>query len=195
MEGSIKNNYHFIFTNVMTYLPSRLLIILNSVIIIPLFTYFLDEKQMSIYLIALQVLNLMCTCSFDWITKAVLRFYEKYNIRNTLNLFFSSIFWLSVIVYIIIFISYFTFKDLILEKFAVDNTSFLYTILLVLPCGIRQFLYQILRARNEAKLYTLSILLYQLAFILLFFAITKIIPDAHGVLLAMIIAIVAMIYT
>lgn len=191
MEGSIKNNYHFIFTNVMTYLPSRLLIILNSVIIIPIFTYFLDEKQMSIYLIALQVLNLMCTCSFDWITKAVLRFYEKYNIRNTLNLFFSSIFWLSVIVYIIIFISYFTFKDLILEKFAVDNTSFLYTILLVLPCGIRQFLYQILRARNEAKLYTLSILLYQLAFILLFFAITKIIPDAHGVLLAMIIAIVA----
>ena len=152
MEGSIKKNYYLIFNNIMTYLPSRILIILNSVIIIPLFAYFLSEKQISIYLIALQALNLMCTCSFDWITKAVLRFYEKYNIKNSLNVFFSSIFWLSAVVYILIFISYFTFKDLILEKFAVDNISFLFTILLVLPCGIRQFLYQILRARNQAKL-------------------------------------------
>lgn len=191
MEGSIKKNYYLIFNNIITYLPSRLLIILNSVIITPLFAYFLSEKQISIYLIALQVLNLMCTCSFDWITKAVLRFYEKYNIKDSLSVFFSSIFWLSTVVYIIIFISYFTFKDLILEKFAVDNTSFLFTILLVLPCGIRQFLYQILRARNQAKLYTLSILLYQLGFIVLFFAITRIIPNAHAVLFAMLVSIVA----
>ncbi len=191
MEGSIKKNYYLIFNNIMTYLPSRILIILNSVIIIPLFAYFLSEKQISIYLIALQALNLMCTCSFDWITKAVLRFYEKYNIKNSLNVFFSSIFWLSAVVYILILISYFTFKDFILEKFAVDNISFLFTILLVLPCGIRQFLYQILRARNQAKLYTLSILLYQLGFIVLFFAITKIIPNAHAVLFAMMVSIVA----
>ncbi len=191
MEGSIRKNYYLIFNNILTYLPSRILIILNSVIIIPIFAYFLSEKQISIYLIALQILNLMCTCSFDWITKAVLRFYEKHNIKNSLNDFFSSIFWLSVVVYTIIFISYFTFKDFILEKFAVDNTSFLFTIILVLPCGIRQFLYQVLRARNQAKLYTLSILLYQLGFIVLFFAITRIIPNAHGVLFAMLVSIVA----
>ncbi len=190
MEGSIKKNYYLIFNNIMTYLPSRILIILNSVIIVPLFAYFLDEKQISIYLIALQILNLICTCSFDWITKAVLRFYEKYNIKQALSTFFSSIFWLSVIVYIFIIICYFAFKGLILERFAVDNMSFLFTTLLVIPCGIRQFLYQVLRVRNQAKLYTLSILLYQLSFIVLFFAITRIVPNAHAVLFAMLVAII-----
>ncbi len=189
MEGSIRRNYYLIFNNIMTYLPSRILIILNSVIIIPLYAYFLSEKQISIYLIALQIVNLICTCSFDWITKAVLRFYEKYNIKNALATFFSSIFWLSVIVYTIIIICYFSFKDIILEKFAVDNTAFLLSILIVIPCGIRQFLYQILRVRNKAKLYTFSILMYQLSFIVLFFAITRIIPNAHAVLFAMLVAI------
>ncbi len=189
MENSIQRNYALIFKNVLTYLPSRFLIMLNSVIIIPLFTYLLNEKDMSIYLIALQILNLICTCSFDWITKAVLRFYEKYNINKSLDTFFSSILWISIIVYAVIFSGYFIFKDLLLTKFAIDNTIFLLTLFLVVPCGIRQFLYQILRVRNKAKLYTFTILLYQLSFIVLFLGIAQIFPNAQAILLAMNIAI------
>lgn len=190
MEGSIRRNYHLIFHNIITYLPSRILIILNSVIIIPFFTYLLCEKQMSIYLIAIQILNLMCTCSFDWITKAVLRFYEKYNLKNALGTFFSTIFWISVIVYLILIIGYFLFKEILLNKFSIDNVSLLLVLLIAIPCGIRQFLYQILRIKNKVKLYTFSILLYQLTFILMFFLLVKIIPNAGAILFAMLTAVV-----
>lgn len=189
-EKTIKN-YSLIVRNILNYLPSRILIILNSIIIIPIFAHILDTKQMSIFLIATQMLNIMLTCTFDWITKAVLRFHEKYRFQGMVDALFSSIFWISIIAYILIFLSYFLFKDFISAKFAIDNITFLLTIFLVIPCSIRQFLYQILRIRNQAKLYTLSILLYQFGFIALFLCIYKLIPNADAILIAMNIAIFA----
>lgn len=185
MNESTAKNYSLIFKNILNYLPSRILIILNSFIIIPIFAHVLNEKQMSIYLIAMQILNVMLTCTFDWITKAVLRFHEKYRFQGTLNSLFSSIFWISIIAYILVFISYFLFKDIIMNRFAIDNLTFLLTIFLVIPCSIRQFLYQILRIRNHAKLYTLSILLYQFGFIALFLTLFHMIPNACAILIAM----------
>lgn len=182
-------NYSLILRNILDYLPSRVLIILNSIIIIPIFAHILDTKQMSIFLIASQMLNIILTCTFDWITKAVLRFHEKYRYQGMLNALFSSMFWISIIAYVMIFLSYFLLKDIVLTKFAINNLTFLLTIFLVIPCSIRQFLYQILRIRNHAKLYTLSILLYQFSFIALFLTIYQILPNASAVLIAMNIAI------
>lgn len=191
MDERTAKNYSLILKNIFDYLPSRILIILNSIIIIPLFAHILDTKQMSIFLLAIQILNIMLTCTFDWITKAVLRFHEKYRFKGQLNELLSTIFWISIITYILIFLSYFLLKDLILTKFAINNLTFLLTIFLVIPCSIRQFLYQILRIRNQAKLYTLSILLYQLGFIGLFLTIYQVLPNASAILIAMNIAIFA----
>ena len=191
MDERTERNYLRIVKNIMNYLPSRILILLNSIIIIPIFAHTLDAKQMSIFLLAIQVLNIILTCSFDWISKAVLRFHEKYSQQNKLDCFISNIFCISIISYFLILISYFLFKDFILTKYAIDNLTFLLTIILVIPCGIRQFLYQILRIQNNAKLYTLSIFLYQLGFITLFLAICHIFPKASVIILAMILAILA----
>lgn len=191
MDERTERNYLRIVKNIMNYLPSRILILLNSIIIIPIFAHTLDAKQMSIFLLAIQVLNIILTCSFDWISKAVLRFHEKYSQQNKLDCFISNIFCISIISYFLILISYFLFKDFILTKYAIDNLTFLLTIILVIPCGIRQFLYQILRIQNYAKLYTLSIFLYQLGFITLFLAICHIFPKASVIILAMILAILA----
>lgn len=189
MDEKTAKNYLIILRNILDYLPSRILIILNSIIIIPIFAHILDTKQMSIFLIAVQMLNIILTCTFDWITKAVLRFHEKYRYQGMLNALFSTIFWISIIAYILIFCSYFLFKDIILTKFAINNLTFLLTIFLVIPCSIRQFLYQILRIRNQAKLYTLSILMYQFGFIALFLSIYQLLPNASAILIAMNIAI------
>lgn len=191
MDERTEKNYLKIVKNIMNYLPSRILILLNSIIIIPIFAHVLDAKQMSIFLLAIQVLNIILTCSFDWISKAVLRFHEKYRHKNELDDFISNIFWISIIAYAIIFVSYFLFKDFVLTKYAIDNLTFLLTIILVIPCGIRQFLYQILRIQNDAKLYTLSILLYQFGFIALFLSVCHIFPSASAIISAMIIAIFA----
>ena len=189
MCNDIAKNYSSIIKDLLNYLPSRGLIILNFIVLIPLFTQVLDKKQMSIYLIAIQILNLILTCSFDWISKSVLRFYEKYKIQDKLDEFLSSVFWLFIIVYLIIIVSYFIFKDILLQKFSISNTVFLYVILLLVPCGVRQFLYQILRLKNHYKLYTFSIAMYQVSFILLFFGLFNIFPNANAILIAMNIAI------
>ncbi len=191
MNERTAKNYSLILKNVFEYLPSRVLIILNSIIIIPVFAHILDTKQMSIFLIAVQILNIMLTCTFDWITKAVLRFHEKYRFKGRLDTLFSTVFWISIIAYALIFLAYFLFKDIVLNKFAINNLTFLLTIFLVIPCSIRQFLYQILRIRNQSKLYTFSILFYQLGFIALFLTIYQLLPNAGAILIAMNIAIFA----
>ncbi len=99
-------NYHSIIRSILDYLPSRALIILNSILIIPLLVGILDPKEISIYFIAIQILNLLCTCSFDGIGKAVLRFYEKYRINGILDKFFSNILWMSIGAYGLILILY-----------------------------------------------------------------------------------------
>ncbi len=164
--------------------------ILNSFFITPLLTHILDTKEVSIYLTALQILNLICTLSFDWIAKAVLRFYEKYDLQDKQSLFLSTIFWLSTIVYSIVLVLYFFTKDLLTSKLALSQFIFAHTILLAIPCGIRQALYQILRAKNRYMLYTGSIILYQLLFIAGFLAIVNIIPNASSLILSMILAII-----
>ena len=164
--------------------------ILNSFLIIPLFTHLLNPKEVSIYLIALQLLNLICTCSFDWISKATLRFYEKYNLQNKLEVFLSTVFWVSVCVYVLILGGYILFKDILLTKFAVSNLVFVLTLLLVIPCGIRQFIYQILRLKNLYWLYTISIIVYQFIFIVIFLGIVKLLPNAAAIVISMTCAIV-----
>ena len=181
--------YNVITKNLLNYLPSRILIILNSLLIIPILTLNLGTKELSIYLIAIQILNLICTCSYDWTSKAVLRFYEKYNLNNQLKSFLSTIFWLSVFLYGLIFLLYFLLKDFILHKYSIPHPIFLSTLILVIPCGIRQTLYQILRIKNKFKLYTISIIIYYTAFILLFLALVKFIPNALSTITAMNIAI------
>lgn len=189
MEERILKNYKLILKNILSYLPSRLLIIINSIIIIPIFAHLLETKQMSIYLISIQILNLILTCSYDWITKSVLRFYEKYRLKNLTNSFMSNIFWISIITYFFIFLLFILSKNYVLAKFSIDNLTFLLIIFLVIPCGIRQFLYQILRLKNKPKLYTVSIVLYQIAFVMLFLILMHILNGAAAILLAMNIAI------
>ncbi len=164
--------------------------ILNSFLIIPLFTHILNTKEVSIYLIALQILNLICTLSFDWIAKAIVRFYEKYDIQDKQEIFLSSIFWIAVVVYIIIFVLYFLFKNILISNFAVTNAIFGLTILLAIPCGIRQALYQILRAKNYYMLYTGSIILYQFLFIAGFCGLVNLLPNASSIILSMLLSIV-----
>ena len=163
--------------------------ILNSFFIIPLLTHILDTKEVSIYLIALQILNLICTCSFDWIAKGVIRFYEKYEIQDKLNSFLSTTFWISVFVYILMLIIYILAKDIVIKQFAVSPLVFILTIILVIPCGIRQILYQILRAKNYYWLYTGSIILYQLLFVAIFLAMVNLLPNSSAIITAMITAI------
>ena len=146
-------NFIKIVKSISSYLPSRLLIVFSAAYIIPLLSGTIDYVQMSIYMIAIQILNLVCTTSSDGIGKIVLRFYDKYKIMDKLNEFFSSILWLSVIIYLITWIFYFFGHNYITEKLSISNSTLVIILFLVIPCGIRQFLYQILRVYINAALY------------------------------------------
>ena len=185
----LSRNYDSIIKRILSYLPSRALIILNAILIIPLLTGLLEPKEMSTYFIAIQMLNLLCTCSFDGIGKAVLRFYEKHRINNSLDNFFSNILWISVFSYSVIFLIYLIAHNFLCDKFAISNTALLLTLILVIPCGLRQILYQILRIKNKPNIYTLSIIFYQIIFIICILYFTKIMPKTDIVLGAMAFAV------
>lgn len=167
-QVKIHKDYNIILSTFLKYLPSRFLVILNSLIIVPFFAFILSAKEMGLYQISIGALNLLCTCSTDWISKSALRFYEKYKIQNKLEEFFSNIIFLSIIAYAIIVLVYLFFADDISHKFYISKDILLLTLLLIIPCGIRQFLYQMLRVLNKPFLYTFSIIIYQFAHLLLF---------------------------
>ena len=108
----LKYNYYILMQNILRYLPAKFTVILCSFLLIPIFTLVLDAKEVSIYLVSIQLLNLFCTFSSDWIAKGVLRFYTKYKIEDRLKEFFSSIFFISVIAYLLILILFFVFKNI-----------------------------------------------------------------------------------
>lgn len=167
-QVTIKKDYNVILSTFLKYLPSRFLVILNSLIIVPFFAYILSAKEMGLYQLSIGALNLLCTCSTDWISKSALRFYEKYKIQNKTEEFFSNIIFLSIGAYVIILAVYFLFADDISQKFYISKDILLLTLILIIPCGIRQFLYQMLRVLNKPFLYTFSIIIYQFAHLLLF---------------------------
>lgn len=178
-------NYKIVLASFLSYLPSRILVVLNSLIIVPILAYFLSTNEMSIFQISIGILNFVCTCSTDWIAKSVLRFFNKYKQENRLDEFYSNIAIIEFVTLLAVFASYFIFKDFVNSKFLISNKIFFLTLVLVVPCGIRQFLYQLLRIFKKPYLYATSIIVYQLALVMLFFVFSNIIPKSSAILIAM----------
>lgn len=188
-DTTIRNIFP-IFNSFLSYLPSRFLVILNSIIIIPFFANILSTTEMGIYQLIIGMLNLVCTCSTDWITKSALRFYEKYKIQNKLPEFYSNIIFISVATYLIIIILYFLLSNYISEKYFIAKDTLALLLVLLIPCGIRQFLYQMLRIFNKPFLYTFSIIMYQCAQILFFLTLFKFLGNVKAILISMTIGMV-----
>ena len=190
MQNSmITRNYTVVFKSFLSYLPSRIFVILNALIIVPIFAYFLTTTEMSVFQISIGILNLVCTASTDWIAKSVLRFYERYKRFGELDNFFSNIMFLEVLAFVCVFAGYFIFKGFIAQKFYIPENIFLMTLILVVPCGIRQMFYQLLRILKMTVLYTVSIIIYQISLLLLFFAFSNLVEHVLSILLAMVISI------
>lgn len=178
-------NFNTIFKTFLSYLPSRILVVLNSVIIVPVLAHIMCEKDIGIFQLAIGVLNLVCTCSTDWIAKSALRFYEKYKLSDRLGEFFSNLVWLTIFMYFLIAVLFFVFKEMAFEKLFIPDFAWFITLLIVLPVGIRQFLYQMLRVLNRPFLYSFSIITYQLSLLVLFLVLSGFMPKLLAVLLAM----------
>ena len=190
MQNSImRRNYTVVFKSFLSYLPSRIFVILNALVIVPIFAYFLTTTQMSVFQISIGILNLVCTASTDWIAKSVLRFYERYKHAGELDNFFSNIMIIEMLAFTCIFAGYFIFKGIVAQKFYIPENIFLMTLILVVPCGIRQIFYQLLRILKMTVLYTVSIIIYQISLITLFFAFSHFIENVLSILLAMVISI------
>jgi len=184
-ETVLSRNYNIVLKSFLSYLPSRILVILNALLIVPIFAYFLTAQEMSVFQIGIGILNFLCTISTDWVAKSVLRYYEKYRYSNELEKFFSNIMLLEIITYLIIFAFYFIFKGLAAEKFYISQNIFFMILILVVPCGIRQMFYQLLRIHRKTLLYTVSIIIYQIALLLLFFAFSPFVNHVISLLMAM----------
>ncbi len=182
-------SYKIVLANFLSYLPSRILVILNSLIIVPILAYFLSTNEMGVFQISIGILNFVCTCSTDWIAKSVLRFFRKYMQEERLDEFYSNVAMIEFVAILGVFAGYFIFKDIVNAKFLISNKIFFLTLILVVPCGIRQFLYQLLRILKMPYWYATSIVVYQLALLGLFFAFSKVIPKSSAILVAMTFAV------
>lgn len=158
--------------------------------IIPLLSYLFNENEMSFYFVATYIINILCTCTSDWISKSIIRFHEKYNLAGQINDFYSSIFWLVILANIIISLIFVASFGLLSSHFGVSNSLLIQTLCVLLPCGIRQFLFQFLRVTNRSFLYTGAIFTYQILFIILIVIFYRFnLTNATYIILAMNIAI------
>lgn len=157
------NKIYFLITqDFFKYLPSRFYILTNILLIIPLFSKMLSVKEMGIFQLGISILNLICTCLFDWVSKSTLRFYEKNKKAHTLSEFVNNIFALFFINYFILILLYFKFRHVICSSFYITESTLASIMIIVFPCLLRQFLYQILRLLKKSVLYTVSIIIYQI---------------------------------
>lgn len=182
-------NYTIIWNEFLKYLPSRLFITMNSLVIIPFLAYIMTSKEMSVFQICIGILNFLCTCSMDWISKSTLRFWIKYKENNKLESFYSAIVLTAVVSYLFIILIYTLFGSIICNEFAIGKEMLLLTLFLIIPCAIRQFLYQILRIINKPFLYTFSILIYQFLMLGLFLLLSGYMQNVYSILVAMALAI------
>lgn len=185
-----KRNYYLITMDFFRYLPSRFYVLTTLLLIIPLFSKMLSVKEMGQYQIGISILNLICTIFFDWISKAVLRFREKAKIQGFLKEFTSSIFTLFASNYLILGLLYLIFRQKLCEYFFIDQLTLLSVMILVIPCLIRQFLYQLLRLLDRPYLYTFSIVFYQILLVIMtILCIHKGADKVSSILISMAIAI------
>ena len=91
--------------------------------------------------------------------------------------------------YFILFVLLFFFADFISEKFLISKNIIPILAILVIPVGIRQFLYQILRVQNRPFLYTFSIIVYQLFMLAFFFILANCTSYLKAILFSMIISL------
>lgn len=182
--------YKSIFNTFLKYLPSRFLVVFNSLIIVPILVHMLNAQEVSAFQLSIGILNIICTCSTDWIAKLFLRFYEKYKLENNLDKLFSNTIFIFAFVYSSIIVSYFLSANLLSEKLLISKGILLITVLLVIPAGFRQFLYQMLRVLNKPYLYSISIAVYQLSMLTFFLFLTNYLSNIYAVLLSMAIAII-----
>ncbi len=182
-------NFNIIFSSFISYLPSRFLVVLNAVVIIPVLAHLMSVNEMGIFQLCIGILNLVCTCSSDWIAKSALRFYEKYKVIGHLDEFFSNTILISLFVYALILVLYFGFGHFICNKLFIPHKVLLLTLILVIPVGIRQFLYQMLRVFDRPFLYMFSIVIYQISLIALFLLYSNVIPNIYAIVLAMLTAV------
>ncbi len=149
----------------------------------------LTSGEMSIFQLTVGLLNLVCTCSTDWIAKSVLRFYQRYSDEGRLDAFLSNAVIIFFSVYIITGILFLLSANYVLLKFSIPKDVFFFTLFLIIPVGIRQVLYQLMRIFDKPALYTASIVIYQISVISLFLLFAGMIPKVMAVLTAMLIAI------
>ncbi len=185
----LNKNFNLIFSTFISYLPSRFLVVLNAVVIIPILAHLMSVNEMGVFQLSIGILNLVCTCSSDWISKSALRFYEKYKYLNRLDEFFSNTIFITVVVYFIIILLYIICGNWICEKFFIPQNILLLTLFLVIPVGIRQFLYQMLRVFDRPFLYMFSIVFYQFALIALFLFFSHLMPNIFAIIFAMAVAV------
>lgn len=187
---NLSRYYFYILKSFLNYLPSRLLVILNALFIIPFFAHILSKSEMGMYNLCVGLLALTCTVTSDWIAKTALRFYEKYKEQDNLSEFYSNLFIISIVSYTVIALVYFLFSDLIADKLYISKSLLFLTLLIIFPAGLRQFLYQMLRVFSKPFIYTASILLYQVSLLLLFLLVSGFIPRTEALLISMAASIV-----
>ena len=185
----MSKNYKLILKYFFSYLPSRLLVVLNSFIIVPVFAQMLTSGEMGIFQLTIGVLNLVCTCTTDWISKSVLRFYQKYTEQNRLNEFLSNVVIISVVVYLITILFFILTSNYVYLRFEIPKGIYFFTLFMIIPVGLRQFNYQLLRIFDKPFLYTFCIVIYQISMLSLFLLFAGIIPKTYAILTAMFISI------
>lgn len=146
-ENSLLN----IARDTLIYLPSKLFPSLLGIISLSLYTRIFSAKEYGDYSLFISTTSILIIFTSSWINSSNLRFFSEYKNKNQLKLFYSTSFFLLIMVTFLISITTLAFSKLLLLPYFISERLFLFLAYLI-TITFFNTITAILRADRKTKL-------------------------------------------
>lgn len=172
------------------YLLSSIISGLSGFLLISILTKNFSPDDYGKYSLIITTVALATTVQIGWISQSILRFYEEFKNNKQENYVVSTAIFATLCMNLVLILIAFIY--LIIIGFQVDISVYYFiflTTLLFLPEGFYLVFGSILRAKNDSRLYSISVILYStLKFLLTYIYIIKGAGDINKIIVSYIIS-------
>ena len=158
----IEASLHKISKDIIKYAPSKIVGMLASLLLVPLYTNLLSPEQYGLYNVAIAALSFLCIIFSDWIGLSALRFFKEHQSLSNIKSYFATLIFLLISNLAVLYVFGFLSFNSIISFFKIPSNLLFIVLLLIIPVAVRALLFQVLRAQIQPISYTISVIFNQL---------------------------------
>lgn len=163
----IETSLSEIWIDMMKYAPSKIVGMLASLFLVPLYTNLLSPEEYGLYNVSTATLSFICIIFSDWIGLSALRLFKENKTLDSVKAYFATLLFLLTSNLFLMYLTGFFSFSAICDFFKVPSNLLLMVFVLIPPVAVRALLFQVLRAQIQPMAYTCSVIFNQLSTILI----------------------------